>query len=267
MQRAHVFGEPALAQFILLSLHGTIRAELCMKPDITDEASVVVLADRGWESATLRAESLAALAGAAARGIPALALSSEAEAVRWLRAQAAGVPGRRSLERIAILGESGVGKTVLANKLAPALGLPLISLDSELWWREDRARNFRHRTRQVEARSEDARWIAEGVYLWLALPFARRATLTIHLDLPADIARRQREGRGPATGQPPHARLLVGAMRAAYPPVTARLARRELSRIAHHAPVLRIRTEEERDAVTAALLRAALPADAPPSTG
>ncbi|HEX6638480.1 MAG TPA: hypothetical protein VF033_12560, partial [Steroidobacteraceae bacterium] len=249
MKRALVFGEPALAQFVLLSLDRALRAELCADAADFAGAPMVVLADRGWRTPEDRAAALAAVAEASVRGTPAFVLRSEAEAARWV-GTARGFPAARQMHRIAILGEPGVGKTVLASALAPALSLPHVSLDHELWWREGRPARFRDRAKAVRALADDDAWVAEGVYLWLAIPFARRASLTIHLDLPASVARRQRHGRVPATDQPAHARLLTASMRAAYPSVTARLARRELSRIAHLGPVLHIRTEGERDAVT-----------------
>jgi hypothetical protein len=226
---------------------------------------LLVFADRGLDGRPSRAEALAVVARAAVDG-RALVIRGGAELERWIETlEGADVAERRPLRRLAILGESGVGKTVLAGKIGPALGLPLVSLDHELWWRHDRERGWRGRIGHLERRTDEESWLAEGVYRNVAMRFARRADMTIFLDLPSSVARRQREARGKAEDAPLHQRLLVAGLRASYPHMTAPLIRRDLSRIAHRAAVLRVRTAEERAAVTAALLSRA--ADGSSSTG
>jgi|GEM_PF-6578476 len=269
MQPIRVFGEATLAQAIVRELHGVCPALLGGIDDGLESAvSGVVFADRGLEGTPARAAGLAAVASAAVAGQLARAFSSEKELSRWSRALAGRLPrAKQPLRRVAILGESGAGKTVLASKLAPALGLPAISLDHELWWREDRERGWRAARRTVMLRAEEERWLAEGVYRGLVVAFARRADLAILLDFPSSLSRKQRESRGQGGALPLPSRVLAASLKAWYPLGTARFIRRDLSSMAHGAAVVRVRTVEEREAVTAAMIAAAhaaghAPADA-----
>ena len=68
------------------------------------------------------------------------------------------------LQRTAVIGTSGVGKTVFARRLAGLLGLPCVELDALHWgpdWRLPTAADFRAR---VEAAVRGDRWIADGNY-------------------------------------------------------------------------------------------------------
>jgi adenylate kinase family enzyme len=112
------------------------------------------------------------------------------------------------MERIAIVGCGGSGKTHLARELAERLDLPLTHLDAVYYDREWNPRDdaeFRALQAELVARP---RWIIEGNYA-ATLPVRIAAADTIILlDLPARtcllgvLQRRRRFGRGqnPALG-------------------------------------------------------------------
>lgn len=69
------------------------------------------------------------------------------------------------MQRIAIIGCSGVGKSTLATKLGALLGLPVVHLDALFWepnWVESETPVFRARVTDALA---GGRWIAEGNYI------------------------------------------------------------------------------------------------------
>lgn len=69
------------------------------------------------------------------------------------------------MQRIAIIGCSGVGKSTLAVKLGERLGLPVTHLDALFWeadWVQSQTPVFRARVRAALA---GGRWIAEGNYV------------------------------------------------------------------------------------------------------
>ena len=88
------------------------------------------------------------------------------------------------MERIAIVGCSGGGKSTLARALGETLGLPVVHLDNLFWkpgWTESSLEEFRPR---VEAVAAGERWITEGVFISAsALRFSRADTI-VWIDLP-----------------------------------------------------------------------------------
>jgi len=69
------------------------------------------------------------------------------------------------MQRVAIIGITGVGKTHLARELAARLGLPHVELDG-LYWGPDWSRSPREVFRsRLDAALRGDRWIADGTYL------------------------------------------------------------------------------------------------------
>jgi adenylate kinase family enzyme len=91
---------------------------------------------------------------------------------------------RASMQRIAIVGCSGGGKSTLALALGARLGLPVVHLDTLFWkpgWRESSLEELRPK---VEAWAARDRWIIEGNFTSAsALRFARADTV-IWLEFP-----------------------------------------------------------------------------------
>jgi adenylate kinase family enzyme len=92
---------------------------------------------------------------------------------------------RHEFSRTVILGNSGSGKSWLAEQLAKSIGNPTTDLDSIHWLpggfnaRRDPAMAVAM-VREVAA---NERWTLEGVYGWLAQPALPRATALILLDI------------------------------------------------------------------------------------
>jgi len=68
------------------------------------------------------------------------------------------------MERVAIIGPGGAGKSTLARRLGATTGLPVIHLDREHWkpgWIEPRGAEWEERVRELAAAE---RWIIDGNY-------------------------------------------------------------------------------------------------------
>jgi adenylate kinase family enzyme len=107
-----------------------------------------------------------------------------------------------SPHRILIIGNSGAGKSALAERLGARLALPVIELDL-LHWENDGAGPKRDEAAAIALAQEAAagpRWIIEGVYGWLAEAIMARATTLVWLDLPWDACRAGLLARGPRRG-------------------------------------------------------------------
>lgn len=106
------------------------------------------------------------------------------------------------MDRVAVIGNGGSGKTHLSRRLAARLDLPLTHLDAEYYdrdWRPAPPHEFAARQRQLVARP---RWLIEGNHA-STLPIRLQAADTlIVLDLPAAtclagiLQRRLRHGGG-----------------------------------------------------------------------
>ena len=87
-------------------------------------------------------------------------------------------------DRVLVIGCAGAGKTVFAQRLSRATGLPLVNLDREFWqagWIEPDKRHWAAKVEELIARP---RWIMDGNYLGtLALRLTRGDTV-IFLDPP-----------------------------------------------------------------------------------
>jgi adenylate kinase family enzyme len=90
-----------------------------------------------------------------------------------------------------IIGNSGSGKTWLANRLAANTETPVIHLD-ELFWQPggfDQKRPLSEVERLIEQSKERPSWIVEGVFGELAERYFDGADLLVWLDLPWDLCK------------------------------------------------------------------------------
>lgn len=87
--------------------------------------------------------------------------------------------------RIAVVGSSGAGKTMLAERLAKALGLPWIELDAINWqagWRDLSKRDTTEFVRLVDEATTGERWVCAGNYSVVRHIVWVRATHLVWLD-------------------------------------------------------------------------------------
>ncbi len=108
---------------------------------------------------------------------------------------------RAHLERIFIFGNSGSGKSWLAERLARVLAKPVHGLDAMRWKQGTSGvpRDNVDVAKDVDLISRNPSWIMEGVYGWLAQVALPRATCLIWTDLPveecvANVRARGRQG-------------------------------------------------------------------------
>ena len=91
------------------------------------------------------------------------------------------------MQRVAIVGPCGAGKSTLARKLGEITGLPVYHMDRLYWlpgWVEERRKRFDKKLRKVV---ETEQWIIDGNYsrtFHIRLP---RADTVIYLDFPRHI--------------------------------------------------------------------------------
>ena len=106
------------------------------------------------------------------------------------------------LKRTVIVGNSGSGKTRLAQQIADALQAPGIDLD-RIHWKGDaygsKRDEIKAREMVVEA-AEKPTWVIEGVFGWLARVALPRATALIWLDLSWEECHAGLMERGPRKG-------------------------------------------------------------------
>ena len=94
---------------------------------------------------------------------------------------------QRSMNRkkILIFGNSGSGKTYLANIISQKHGIKMLSLD-DVYWRDKKytkAKSHKWSASQVREFSRQNCWVIEGVYSHLLQLVALRANTIIWLDL------------------------------------------------------------------------------------
>ncbi|MCZ4432429.1 AAA family ATPase [Agrobacterium sp. SOY23] len=86
--------------------------------------------------------------------------------------------------RIAIIGNSGSGKSSLASKFGSALKLPVYDLDHLHWQEDGRKRDEEEARLLATGHANTSDWIIEGVYGWLVETALPKANALIWLDLP-----------------------------------------------------------------------------------
>lgn len=88
------------------------------------------------------------------------------------------------MDKIAIIGSPGAGKSTLAQQLGESLNIEIVHLDCYFWqpdWRE-KPRDTRIEIMRALVRKE--RWIIEGTYLGSSEPRLNAADTIIFLDIP-----------------------------------------------------------------------------------
>ena len=88
------------------------------------------------------------------------------------------------MHRVLIIGPCGAGKSTLAAKLAPKLGLPVYHMDKLNWkpgWVESYKNEIREKLASITAQD---RWLIDGNYGGTLAPRLARADTIIYLDYP-----------------------------------------------------------------------------------
>src|ERR1700693_3885094 len=106
------------------------------------------------------------------------------------------------IQRTVIIGNSGTGKSTLAENLAILIDAPVVDLDRLHWEGDGYGRKRAEEIARQMALEVSARpiWIIEGVYGWLAEAVLPRATALIWLDFPWTLCRAGLLARGPRRG-------------------------------------------------------------------
>ena len=284
MADALVFGQPnSLAAKLADGLSDVLRAPVryCPGPDdlgkpgvalctkvaaFTADASILVFADDVLLDAHAtdadRVLALETTAEAIALGRYVAVIPDRHSAKRWLAGLDASPPTASTpLRRLYIVGESGTGKTTLAETLGEKLGLPVSHLD-DMFIDDPEGGHTRWREHVAKLAAPES-WLIEGVYWRAAGMLAPAAHATIYLDLPARVARKRRSSRPSIPRKTLKYRALTAVWTSTYPLLESRLLRRELLEHAAERPLLRVRNEAEVGAVTRGFLRGADAATAP----
>lgn len=107
------------------------------------------------------------------------------------------------MKRIVIIGNSGSGKSVLAEEIGSANEIPVIHLDHLFWvpggFNEKRSGEVVQA--EIACKKEESKWIVEGVFGELAERFLDRADYLIWLDFPWSICREGLLARGSESSQ------------------------------------------------------------------
>lgn len=106
-------------------------------------------------------------------------------------------------QRVLIIGNSGSGKTTVANRIERLFGSPVVGLDSIHWQGEGYGqKRDEQEARQLVLQATAApAWIVEGVFGWLAQVAVGQATALIWLDFALDECRKGLLERGPKDGR------------------------------------------------------------------
>jgi len=88
------------------------------------------------------------------------------------------------MRRIMVIGCSGTGKSWLSTRIARALELPLISLDSEYWKPDWTPPEHKEWLKHVDMLSSAPDWVMDGNYAGTLEMRIPRADVVIFLDLP-----------------------------------------------------------------------------------
>lgn len=115
--------------------------------------------------------------------------------------------------RLVVIGNSGLGKSTLATRLAKHAGLVVHHLDPVRWSTPGVRREADEATAMVRGIAASRGWIVEGVFGWLAEVALPAADGLVWLDLPWEECRAGILRRGPAQegSVEAHAELLVWA--------------------------------------------------------
>lgn len=95
------------------------------------------------------------------------------------------------MDRIAVIGCSGGGKSTLTRKLAERTGLPVVHLDVVFWrpgWVESDDASFRER---LSAALAPGRWIVDGNFMRMGDLHIARAQLIVWVDQPRGLCLRR----------------------------------------------------------------------------
>ncbi|MGH7024991.1 MAG: hypothetical protein ACREEB_15575 [Caulobacteraceae bacterium] len=98
--------------------------------------------------------------------------------------RAAAAAMRGAMQRIAIVGCSGGGKSTLARELGARLGLPVVHMDTLFWkpgWTESDREEF---VARVDAAAAAERWVMEGGFITHSTARFARADTVIWIELP-----------------------------------------------------------------------------------
>ena len=92
------------------------------------------------------------------------------------------------MQKVAVIGICGAGKSTLSNVLGKSTGLPVVYLDQIFWksgWVESEREDFRKRVAEI---ADSERWIIDGNFSsTFDIRFPRADTI-IYLDFPRHIA-------------------------------------------------------------------------------
>ena len=91
------------------------------------------------------------------------------------------------MEKIAIIGPSGAGKTTLANDLSKILSIKVYHLDRLFWKSGWQSIDSASRIDIMESLIREKQWIIEGTYLYSSVPRLNEADTIIFLDIPVFV--------------------------------------------------------------------------------